>query len=263
MTTSDAEFEKVRRYIPLRASEDLSSEDAARVDACARYNRECREELAAYRRDLELLRESGSGPMPVDDLPSLWERIEPRLGPAVRHRRRPLSWVSTRQLMAACVALLILNLYFDARPGQQPARLLLTSTPANEASIAVDYSAPVASRMAPARAEPARPILGVVVEPLAADRQDADRIPLGVRVLHVLPDLAAGSAGIRPGDLLIAVNGQPIFSPPQLLEVLARSRGMPKIRVEVIRDGQAILLEVPLDRSQSKAPSLAAGRVYI
>jgi S1-C subfamily serine protease len=60
----------------------------------------------------------------------------------------------------------------------------------------------------------------------------------GVVVESVEPGSPAAAAGLRPGDVIVAVEGKPLESAEQLLgEIRARRPGQP-LRLRVLRDGQ-------------------------
>jgi len=74
-------------------------------------------------------------------------------------------------------------------------------------------------------AEPATPILGFPAEPPLVDTVDAAS--------------PAGKAGLKQGDLIVAMNGKPIVAFEQLVEVVRGSNGNPLI-VTVRRDGKDV-----------------------
>jgi regulator of sigma E protease len=56
-------------------------------------------------------------------------------------------------------------------------------------------------------------------------------------VPRVTPGEPADKAGIKPGDVILEINGEPIVMPAQLVEIIGRNTGNP-ITVSVRRDGQ-------------------------
>lgn len=70
------------------------------------------------------------------------------------------------------------------------------------------------------RAEAGKARLGVAVRPLSAEEKRAD-LEGGV----VVQDVAgpAARAGVRPGDVIVAVNNTPVKSPEQLKELIAKA----------------------------------------
>lgn len=66
-------------------------------------------------------------------------------------------------------------------------------------------------------AAPASAVLGMQVEKVSAEELAAAKVSQGVRVTSATG--VAASAGIRPGDLLVTLNNQPIASPADLKQV--------------------------------------------
>ena len=72
----------------------------------------------------------------------------------------------------------------------------------------------------------------------------AQRVRVPVRSLVQGADGPAATAGIRPGDLLLAVNGKPVSSPD---EVRARLSGSSRAAALLIqRGGERIFVPVPI-----------------
>jgi serine protease Do len=99
--------------------------------------------------------------------------------------------------------------------------------------------------------QPSNPVrLGVQIVPveLAAAMQHG---PLAGREAALLigsvdPDGAAGRASVLPGDLLLSVDGQAVADTDTLLDTLAASAARGTIRLEVLRGGALVGLDVPL-----------------
>jgi TPR repeat protein len=96
-------------------------------------------------------------------------------------------------------------------------------------------------------ASPQRPIFGLFFEDIPADV--AKEIPLeksqGVVVTLALPDLPAAKAGIQQGDILVALNRQPITSQRWAREKLAAQRVGSQVTLGLVRDGRP--MEVTCD----------------
>lgn len=74
------------------------------------------------------------------------------------------------------------------------------------------------------------------------------RLPL--QVTMVLPGSPADVAGLRPGDQIVSIHGQPATSMEQVASVIAASGPGREIRIRVLRDGAPLLLSARLaDRS--------------
>ncbi len=84
--------------------------------------------------------------------------------------------------------------------------------------------------------------LGVAVRPLSADEKKANDIAGGVVVEQVQG--AAARAGIRQGDVILAVNSTPIKSPEQLRELVGKSGKTAALLIQ--RDDARIFVPVNL-----------------
>jgi regulator of sigma E protease len=75
-----------------------------------------------------------------------------------------------------------------------------------------------------------------------------------VRVGQVLKDSPAAAAGLRPGDLLLSVNEQPVVSPVILRQAVIQSAGKP-VNIKVMRDNRVQTISVtPTPTHDSKLP---------
>lgn len=82
-----------------------------------------------------------------------------------------------------------------------------------------------------------RPMLGVSVGPVDDRIAEKADVKDGAVVLDVLPDTPAMAAGLRPGDVILSVNGKPIHQPDQLFDVIGRYRPGDRVQVEWSREG--------------------------
>jgi regulator of sigma E protease len=67
-----------------------------------------------------------------------------------------------------------------------------------------------------------------------------------IEVAAVPPDKPAAKAGLEPGDVLVSVNGQPIYSTQKFLDIIANSGGK-ALQVEYLRNakpGTAVVMPV-------------------
>ncbi|MFZ5484535.1 MAG: S1C family serine protease [Pseudomonadota bacterium] len=130
------------------------------------------------------------------------------------------------------------------------------------ASAGIGFAVPVdtVNRVVPALIREGRylrPSLGIEVDE-ALNRRLAERQGLeGVVILRVSPGSAAEAAGLRgarvtqaggilPGDILVALDGQPVRSVRDLLARLDDHRIGDRVQVTVLRDGQEAVLQVTL-----------------
>ncbi len=90
--------------------------------------------------------------------------------------------------------------------------------------------------------------LGAAVAPLTPDIASQLGIRRGVQGLvveSVDPDGAAAQVGIQAGDVIQECNRQPVRSPADLQNALAKSAGRPALLL-IYRDGQSLTVAVPL-----------------
>lgn len=78
---------------------------------------------------------------------------------------------------------------------------------------------------------------------LAAEVRAAAR---GVRVLDVDPTGAAARAGIRPGDVILSLDGHPVSSPSELNELVAQTQPGSKVPAVVWSYGRELSLSIDL-----------------
>jgi serine protease Do len=107
-----------------------------------------------------------------------------------------------------------------------------------------------------------RPMIGVVVEPVQeaqAELYGLDRIA-GAVVAEVTSGAPAAQAGIRPEDVIIAVDGTPVNSSTDLTTRLARYQPGDRVSLTVVRDRRTREIPVRLgefDRPQRDAAPVA------
>ncbi|MFC3283679.1 DegQ family serine endoprotease [Litchfieldella rifensis] len=89
--------------------------------------------------------------------------------------------------------------------------------------------------------------LGVVVSELDANERQQLGIDSGILVRQVAPDGAAAAAGIRPGDVIVAVDHQNVDSPQQLVEVVEGLDADRAVPVRLYREGQSLFVALRLD----------------
>ncbi len=92
--------------------------------------------------------------------------------------------------------------------------------------------------------------VGIVeVQPLTSRLADELRAPKvdGVVVTRLLRDGAAYKNGIKPGDVIVAVNGASVADPAQFVRLIADSQIGSTARVDVVRDGQRQTLRIPIE----------------
>jgi serine protease Do len=84
--------------------------------------------------------------------------------------------------------------------------------------------------------------LGVAVRPLTPQERNGSSLSHGLLVQQASGP--AASAGIQPGDVILAVNGRPVTSVQQLREVIAKSGNSVALLIQ--RDNAQIFVPVDL-----------------
>ena len=84
--------------------------------------------------------------------------------------------------------------------------------------------------------------LGVAVRPLSAEEKRSTELENGVVVQDVAG--AAAKAGVRPGDVIVAINNTPVKSPEQLQELIGKAGKTVALLVQ--RDDARIFIPVTL-----------------
>jgi len=103
--------------------------------------------------------------------------------------------------------------------------------------------------------------IGVVIQDLTPDLAEALRLPAeaGAVVSEVRPGSPAAKAGLKSGDVIVAVDGRPVRSATDLRNRIGLSERGSTIRLTVVRDGQR--LEIPVTVGPPEALALTGGRV--
>jgi S1-C subfamily serine protease len=66
----------------------------------------------------------------------------------------------------------------------------------------------------------------------------------GIEVVEVVPASPAGRAGLRPEDLIVAVDGEPMGDVGDLQQLMVAERIGQGVEVEIVRDGVSLKLEL-------------------
>ena len=227
----------VRALAALRPTDDLTDEELRLVDEEMRYSEECRRDVDAYARIVETLQTAGAEPSPTDGRPSLWNRIEPRLGPAGRLKARPwLPRVATWQLAAACGLLLAAHVFFERVP------LLSGGSPLPQGNFRM--SAPLSVVSSPGWERlPAESIDQIDEDGVIKPRSGILCSPYlgggGALVDRMLPDSPAAKGGLRRNDVIVAADvgaeRHVVKGPSGLAYILQRAKAGEPIVLEVIR----------------------------
>ncbi|MDF1691073.1 MAG: DegQ family serine endoprotease [Zhongshania sp.] len=91
--------------------------------------------------------------------------------------------------------------------------------------------------------------LGVVIQDLSPELADAFKLPKhqrGAVIAEVQEKSAADEAGIKPGDVVVAVEGKEVYSSAQLRNAVGLRRIGDKVAITVLRDGKSKILHARL-----------------
>ncbi len=118
---------------------------------------------------------------------------------------------------------------------------------------------PAAFAQPPALQPPAaeaadRPALGVLVAEIPFEQLDSLGLAYGVEVTRVLPGSPAEEAGLRAGDVLVELDGLPLFSVPRLRWLVGQAATNVPLAVTYNRDGSAATVKITPRRTQAAAP---------
>lgn len=93
-----------------------------------------------------------------------------------------------------------------------------------------------------------RGVLGVMIRTVDGNfaKQQNLKVNNGVYVDSLLAGSAAGAAGMKPGDVIVSIEGKDINTSPQLQEQIARKRPGDKVQIKVNRNGNEKTFDVIL-----------------
>lgn len=105
-----------------------------------------------------------------------------------------------------------------------------------------------------------RGVLGIMIRSVDGNLAKQENLPVttGVYVDSLLENSAAGAAGVEAGDVITAVNDEPVANSAELQERIARYRPGDKVRLELLRESERLNIPVEL-RSQYGNKVLAKG----
>lgn len=105
-----------------------------------------------------------------------------------------------------------------------------------------------------------RGVLGIMIRSVDGNLAKQENLPVttGVYVDSLLENSAAGAAGVKAGDIITAVNDEPVANSAELQERIARYRPGDKVRLELLRESEQLTFSVEL-RSQYGNKVLAKG----
>lgn len=99
-----------------------------------------------------------------------------------------------------------------------------------------------------------RGVLGIMIRTVSGDlkREKDLAVNRGVYVDSLLENSAAGEAGIKAGDVIVAIEAQTVTSSPGLQELIARRRPGDKLNILVNRKGKEKTFAVTLNNRQGE-----------
>jgi len=90
--------------------------------------------------------------------------------------------------------------------------------------------------------------LGVVVRPVPPELLPTSGGAKGAQAVGVDPDGPAAKAGLKPGDIIVAVQGRPVDDSNRLPRLVATLKPGTTAELKVLRDGQVKTLSVKVDK---------------
>ncbi|MBM3268821.1 MAG: trypsin-like peptidase domain-containing protein [Candidatus Sericytochromatia bacterium] len=88
--------------------------------------------------------------------------------------------------------------------------------------------------------------LGVTLDSISPDGVVADKLGSGIIIRSVSPGSPAAQAGLREGDLVLAIDGRSLRDPGELIRTLAARRAGERVQLLISRQGQTTVVPVDL-----------------
>jgi len=94
-----------------------------------------------------------------------------------------------------------------------------------------------------------RGYLGIKLQNVSADLRDAFGLKdgRGALVQDVDKDLPGDKAGIRPGDVIVGVEGKPVATTDELVKIISAREPGSRVRLNLIRDGRPVVVTARLE----------------
>ena len=98
-----------------------------------------------------------------------------------------------------------------------------------------------------------KPYIGVTVSPVSDDVKNVTGIESGAMIVSVTEDGPAAKAGLQENDVITKVNGEPVDSNNDLVDIIASAKPGDVMDLEVYRQGEIIKLTVEIGERQESA----------
>ena len=108
--------------------------------------------------------------------------------------------------------------------------------------------------------------LGLVVQDLAFAELERLGLEHGVGVISVAPQGPAATAGLAPGDVIVALNGRDVYSASRLRWLVARLEAGREVALAYVRDGaeaSASIAPAEAARRRARRPGAHAPHTYL
>ncbi len=86
--------------------------------------------------------------------------------------------------------------------------------------------------------------IGIIIQPLTPDLAEHFGVEHGVLVAKVIKDGPADKAGVKPGDVIVAVNGNPVEEPNDVQKYVMRTEPGKYVTLTIVRDGKKEQIKV-------------------
>jgi len=102
-----------------------------------------------------------------------------------------------------------------------------------------------------------RGLLGIKGTEMSADIAKAFNLDVqrGAFVSEVLPNSGSAKAGIKPGDIIVSLNGKTLSSFAELRSRIATTEPGATVKLGLLREGKPLEVQVTLDKSSSSSAS--------
>jgi len=101
--------------------------------------------------------------------------------------------------------------------------------------------------------------LGVAVSPLSEQLASYFGVKQGVLVSEVEPDSPAASAGVKAGDVITTINGQPVQTPGDVVRLVGEAQSGSSVEIHVTRDRRDMALTAKMPE-RPRRPTVTGSR---